>query len=221
MKLHGKLIATGLCFIFLFIAFTFLVRTDILRGVDFDITVKLQGRLPERSYSIFNFISQPVGFFPMTILLIATFALMRDWIRLIIAFAAYGGGHVLELVGKLILSQPPPQYMFYKLPTNAWFPNDYRPEGNSYPSGHSFRAFFYAMLLVFILMKTDKISRNLKIILVCCIFVVAGIIAVGKIALGQHWATDVIAGFMLGIGSALTASAIEINSTRKSIDIKT
>jgi membrane-associated phospholipid phosphatase len=139
---------TGLFLISLFFAFTFLVRSDILRPFDFDMTVKIQDNLPERAYRYLELIGESARFEIITILIFIVLALWRQWWQMIIVFGTYIGAHFLELIGKLILSQPPPPFQFYKLQSNVWFPSNYVAEGaNSYPSGHSLRAFFLLFLL--------------------------------------------------------------------------
>ncbi len=218
-------IMAGIVLLFLFVAFTFMVRSDSLRQFDFDVTVKLQDKLPEKAYNYLNLISIPAGFEFITGLFLVILLLTRKWLRLIVSFAVYGGAHVLELIGKMILSQPPPQYMFYKLQSNAWFPDNYRPEGNSFPSGHSFRAFFFAIVIGFLVLRSNKLPAIFRYFIIASLIGFAVLVAVAKVALGQHWATDVIAGFFLGMGSALVAVGIGVilpdrSSSKKISDSK-
>ena len=210
MKIKWIYLLAGIVLSLSFIAFTYVVRSDILRQFDFDMTVKIQDRIPDKIYEYLHLVSLPAGFGIMTTLLIITLAVSRNWLRLASAFIVYGAAHVLELIGKMILSQPPPQFMFYKLQSGAWFPDNYQPEGNSYPSGHSFRAFYYAVLIsVFLINKNAQIPKYLKLLLITALIGFAFSVALAKVALGQHWATDVIAGFLLGAGTAFIASSIE------------
>ena len=195
---------TGFFFIGLFFAFTFLVRTDALRPFDFNMTVKIQDHIPERAYRYLELIGESARFEIITVLIFIILAVWRQWWQMLIVFGTYVGAHVLELIGKLILSQPPPPFQFYKLQTDVWFPASYVAEGaNSYPSGHSLRAFFLAVLAGSMIFHSKKIPMLIKILFISGIFALAGLVAVAKVALGQHWGTDVIAGSMLGVGGAL------------------
>lgn len=207
MKKRLLFVAAGICLIVLFFAFTFLVRTDTLRPLDFNLTVKIQDAIPQRVYKYLELIGETARFEIITVLTFLFLAVFRQWWQMIIVFGTYGGAHVLELVGKLILSQPPPPFQFYKLQTDVWFPSNYVAEGaNSYPSGHSLRAFFLAVTITAVIIHTKKTPLILKGIILAGAISTAILVALAKVALGQHWTTDVVAGGMLGTGSALFAA---------------
>lgn len=71
-------------------------------------------------------------------------------------------------------------------------------KGFSFPSGHSFSAFTFSGLLIYILWELD-ISRWLKWTGTILLFFFAAIIATSRVYLHVHFASDVIAGFCLSI----------------------
>lgn len=216
MKKRILFILIGLICSSLFFVFTFVVRSDALRPLDFDITVKVQDNLPEKAYEYLDLITQLARFTIISIILLGVMLISRQWWQMGVVFGLYVAAHLLELVGKMILSQPPPPFMFFKLPSHAWFPDNYVPEGNSYPSGHSLRVFFFAVVISALIVYSKKLPPWIKIGCVSATFLFAGIVSVAKVALGQHWATDVIAGALLGIGTALVSVGLFNISLRSS-----
>ena len=217
MRKRIILLTSGLFFTGLFFVFTFIVRSDILRQFDFNMTVKIQDNIPEKAYRYLELIGEFPRFEIITGLIILVLLTFRQWWQMIVVLGLYAGAHLLELVGKMILSQPPPPFMFYKLlnENNVWFPANYVAEGNSYPSGHSLRAFFFAVLISSFIAASKKIPTTLKLLLVPGIGILAGLVAIEKVAMGQHWATDVIAGGFLGFGMALISVSMMNFSFRK------
>lgn len=196
------LILAGLGFLFFFFIFTFIVKSDVLRQLDFNMTVKVQDKLPDKAYSFLHIVSELARFEVITVVLFLLIAVSRRWMLLIITLVIYGGSHVVELIGKTLLNQPPPPFMFYKLQSDIWFPSTYVSEGNSYPSGHSMRSIFLAIIVTALLLSSRKPS-GVKLGVILMLFGFAALVALAKVALGQHWFTDVIAGDLAGIGGAL------------------
>lgn len=71
-------------------------------------------------------------------------------------------------------------------------------KGFSYPSGHSFSAFTFCGLLIYILWELE-VSNWLKWIGSFVLFVFASLIAISRVYLHVHFASDVVAGFCLSI----------------------
>lgn len=71
-------------------------------------------------------------------------------------------------------------------------------KGFSFPSGHSFSAFTFCGLLIYILWET-QINIVLKWIGTIALFVFAALIATSRVYLHVHYASDVIAGFCLSV----------------------
>lgn len=195
------LLAGGLFCVASFFIFTLIVRSDVLRTVDFNLTVKIQDRLPQRAYYLFYLVTETARFEMMILSLIAVLAIIKKWRLLFFALVLFITGHVVEYIGKIFLDQPPPPFMFYKVPNNMnWFPATYSIEGNSYPSGHAMRAVFIAGLFIFVIRRNKRIPTYVRYAGYAALCGFAAAVCIGKIVLGQHWTTDVIAGSLIGAG---------------------
>ncbi len=83
----------------------------------------------------------------------------------------------------------------------AWYIiNGPDPENDSFPSGHTASAFTFLPLIILITNK--KISNKFKIMLVFSVLSFGLYVAIGRVVIGKHYASDVL--FSAGICSILT-----------------
>ena len=68
--------------------------------------------------------------------------------------------------------------------------------GFSYPSGHSFSAFTFSGIIIYVIWKSE-LKTIWKWVAAIALFVFASLIAVSRVYLHVHYASDVIAGFCL------------------------
>ena len=71
--------------------------------------------------------------------------------------------------------------------------------GFSFPSGHSFCSFTFFGILIYIVWKDTKLNKGMKWILTCVLFLTAFTIALSRVYLHVHYASDVLAGFCLSV----------------------
>jgi membrane-associated phospholipid phosphatase len=196
-------IILGILFFGMFTAFTFIVRSDVLRSFDFNSTVKIQDKIPVRFDNFFSFLSV-TGRFEFSIIILLVVLLFRRKIFGVVVVALFGVAHLFEVVGKWILYQPGPPHMFLRTTDfSMQFPGLYVHTEASYPSGHSLRVVFISIIIIMLLYRNKKISPYLKVGAIGFVSVYAFLMVLSRVSLGEHWTTDVIGGSLLGASFGL------------------
>ena len=84
-------------------------------------------------------------------------------------------------------------------PRPAGFDNHYLGVVYSYPSGHVLEALtIYGMIAV--LAWRSALPRVLRVAIPIIFTVIVGLVAIARVAVGEHYPTDVLAGLLAGIG---------------------
>ncbi len=192
---------TGTLLFLAFTIFTLIVREDILRQFDFNTTVRLQDQTPIRFDHFFSVLSV-IGRFEYTFGLLLLFLFFRRKITGFVIIAIFGLAHVIEVIGKTILEQPGPPHMFLRSEYSD-FPGLHVHTNASYPSGHSLRSVFLAILFISLIASSKKIPLLIKGLLSLIIISFVGLMLFSRVTLGEHWTTDVIGGSILGASFAL------------------
>lgn len=185
-----------------FVLLTLMVRADMLRSFDFDTTVRLQDDIPVKYDEFFSFLSV-IGRFEFSIVTLLLILFLKRKIMGIVPFALFGIAHVIEIIGKTILSQPGPPHMFLRttdFSTN--FPGLHVHTDASYPSGHSLRAIFLSVIIIFIIWKMKKFPTFLRFGIIALVSSYGFLMLLSRVSLGEHWTTDVLAGGLLGLSFA-------------------
>lgn len=183
-------------FFFLFLLFTLLVRMDVLRGLDFDTTVRLQNLIPIRIDPYFSSLSI-LGRFEFTIVILGLLLLIRRQVLGLIIIGLFGLGHVIEIIGKMTLNQPGPPHMFLRTHFTD-FPGLYVHTQASYPSGHSMRTVILAMLITMAVFHIKKLPLLFKMVVLGMMAGIVILMLVSRVSLGEHWTTDIVGGALLG-----------------------
>ncbi|MGE5277907.1 MAG: phosphatase PAP2 family protein [Acidobacteriota bacterium] len=126
--------------------------------------------------------------YPTTVLVAAVLALRGRRVSAILFFASVVGGGLLEVLLKLV----------YRRPRPGLLPLLVRVDSFSFPSGHATLAcVFFGGLAAVVFHVTPR--RDARTAAVAAATLSAGSVGLSRMYLGVHWATDVAAGFLIGL----------------------
>src|SRR3990172_4806059 len=195
-----RFIVYGAIILAIFYVFSFLVKEDVFTRFDFDMTVRIQNRIPIRFDPYLSWFSI-LGSFEATLLILTVFSIFKFLNKKflsILLVPAFGIMHVVEIIGKAFLDHPATPFMFHRYALDFFFPSGYIQPGGSYPSGHSMRTAYLTVLFLFVINKS-KLSPPIKLFSYLTILAIFAIMLFSRVSLGEHWTTDVIGGSILGM----------------------
>lgn len=214
-KMSRRLLSflSGICLLFLFVFFSYLVHKKLFVQLDFNATVRLQDHISRRfdlPFSILSTIGQ-VEF--ISVILVGIFLFSKRVKVGIIAAGFFIFFHLIEIFGKYFVHHPPPpQFMLRTQQLIQFSPFTVR-EVNSYPSGHAGRTFFLSIICLILLWQSKRFGMTTKLLLSAGILTFALTMLVSRVYLGEHWLSDVIGGTILGSALGLFTGMFLLDKT--------
>lgn len=208
--MRTKLFLLSILFALFFTYFSYIVAKERWQQTDFDTTVKLQDHVSRRFDGIFSYFSL-LGSVEVTIgfcLVMVFLSLARKRFLAIIGWLMIVPASMAEVFGKLILFHPGPPVLFHRslLPTNL--PTFYIHTNFSYPSGHMTRTIFIITVFACVVIFAAKNSPMYRVIVLCLLALLAFLMGFTRVYLGEHWASDVLGGSLLGASVGFLASVL-------------
>ncbi|MBU1000067.1 phosphatase PAP2 family protein [Patescibacteria group bacterium] len=215
-----KLFLLSLLLLLFFTYFSYTVAKERWQKTDFDTTVKLQDHISSRfdgTFSYFSLLGSAEVTIGFCLMFIFWALLRRRWLE-IIGWLMIIPASAVEIFGKLVVFHPGPPVLFHRSILHTSLPSFYVHTNFSYPSGHMTRTIF--IITVFALMMIYS-SRNFyyRFTIFCSLIVLAFLMALTRVYLGEHWLSDVIGGTFLGMTTGFFASILILrNQTDQGID---
>lgn len=165
----------------------YLVETDKIVFFDSTIYNLLSPLICEGLTNFFKFVTNFANYITIIILCILSIIFIKNkWYGIIISVNAINST-IINKVLKAIFIRPRPDVL--RLVEEG---------GYSFPSGHSMAcACFYGILMYFI--HKSNIKRKYKVILEILLIIIILLVGLSRIYLGVHYASDVLAGYLVSL----------------------
>lgn len=213
MKLRIFFLVLSVLSLIVFYLFSVQVKKERFKQINFDTTVRLQHKLPERFDEIFEdlafFVSPAISsglVILLTVIALVSFKQKRMHPTALIIPLAFLLLVGVEVYGKDRVESPAPPFFMIKNPTTL-FPKYHVIDQYSYPSGHAARALFVAGVTGLLIWKKIRNRLFFPLAIIGLLSLVL-LISIGKIHLGQHWLSDILGGWILASAFLFLVSSV-------------
>ncbi len=135
-----------------------------------------------------SYIGYTIPFAIIMIVVWVILALLRLWVELLFSVLTLLSLAV-EVLAKALVARPRPSATLVHVTTHL---TDY-----SFPSGHVLHYTIFYGFLAFMLATVFRPSWGRNLLMAICIALII-LVGVSRVYLGEHWATDVIGGYLIG-----------------------
>ena len=189
-----ELIIILVLFVMAFFIFVFLARRIFWQQKDefdhalFDLLRPFINEFRTETMEFITFLGTHTFLIPMNLLLIVYFLLIKPhrWYSITVPVVSLGGVSLMFIL-KMLFGRPRPMDPLLRTVS-----------GLSFPSGHSLLSFAFYGLLIYLVYHNIS-NKVVKWILICLLSLLILMIGFSRIYLRVHYASDVLAGFAMGL----------------------
>lgn len=195
----------GIVVFLAFVFFSYTVEQGALKQFDFDAIVWLQ-KVISRHFDVPLSLFSLLGSFEVATLVFLLIWFRRRKLNKFYVLFCYGLLHGIELIGKQFIVHLGPPFLFYRYALDFIFPSTHVKPGFSYPSGHAARTAFLSAIILLFILRSKKLSPLAKRLSTLSLLGFDLVMFTSRVYLGEHWASDVIGGGLLGASLGLLAA---------------
>jgi len=148
---------------------------------------------------VISFFGSHLFLFPATLILLVVLAIKKKWTDCMLVGIMSLSSFVLMLFLKNYFHRDRPNVSVAEVINNF-----------SFPSGHTMSFFVFALLLIYLVLKSRYTTRT-KVVSIVLLLIASLLVGISRIILRVHYASDVLAGFSLAVAWSVFISFLVTN----------